>query len=208
MDALQYDWNGENEVHLATRLARKGCEGRRSHELTPGLHVCQERRDRPTDVLMASAANMFVRKSMFQELGGFDEMLFFGYEDVELCWRGWIHGWKTVFAPEAKCWHRVGHSSHSDFARSLAFRGVSSGRLIMATKLLPLGYVLRAWLVCLAALARDVAFLRWQATRDRIKVIRDCVRNLPVLMRERRELFHSQPRSSQDTLDRLLQMAH
>src|SRR5437667_3623629 len=112
VDALQYDWKGEDIVHLATRLAPEARPGFRCHQLMPGLYIWQEHQDSPTAVLMASAANMLARRSMFQVLGGFDEKLFFGYEDVELCWRGWVHGWKTVFAPRARCWHRVGHSSY------------------------------------------------------------------------------------------------
>jgi GT2 family glycosyltransferase len=207
VDARQYDWDGTKEVHLATRLATKGGEGTRGHELTPGLHICQQPRDQPTAVLMSSAASMLARKSMFQRLGGFDEKLFFGYEDVDLCWRGWIQGWKTVFVPAAKCWHRVGHSSHSGPGRSLAFRGVLCGRLVVATKLLPWGYALRAWLTSLAGLARDVALLRRQAARDRIEVLQDCLRHLPTLLDERRELFPSQSHGPRAALDRLLQLA-
>jgi hypothetical protein len=206
VDALQYDWDGKKEVHLATRLVAPGGNGNLCHELLPGLHMCQEPRDKPTAVLMASAANMLAKRSVFQMLGGFDEKLFFGYEDVDLCWRGWIHGWKTVFVPSAKCWHRVGQSSHSSCGSSMSYRGVNNGRLVIATKLLPFRFAVRAWLMFVAGLARDVAFLRWQAARDRMKVLKDCVRHLPALMHERRELFHSQARSPQNALDRLLQM--
>jgi len=206
VDALQYDWEGVNEVHLATRLATKGREGDRGHELAPGLHIYQQPRDQPTMVLMASAANMLARRSMFQRLGGFDEKLFFGYEDVDLCWRGWIQGWKTIFVPAAKCWHRVGHSSQSELGRSMSFRGVHCGRLVVATKLLPWGYVLRTWLTSGVGLARDVALLRGQAAHDRIKVLKDCVRQLPAILRERRELFPSQSKNPKAVLVRLLQL--
>jgi GT2 family glycosyltransferase len=36
---------------------------------------------------MASAACMMVRRKFFEELGGFDDRLPLGYEDVEICWR-------------------------------------------------------------------------------------------------------------------------
>lgn len=206
VDARQYDWDGEKELHLATRLATRGSDGNLCHELTPGLHMCQESRGKPTPVFMASAASMLARRSMFQTLGGFDEKLFFGYEDVDLCWRGWIRGWKTVFVPAAKCWHRVAHSSHSEAGRSMSFRGVHCGRLVMAAKLLPWGYALRAWLTSIAGLARDVALFRWQAARDRMNVLKHCFRHLPALLRERRELFTSQSRSPQDALHGLLQL--
>jgi GT2 family glycosyltransferase len=206
VDALQYDWDGAIEVHLATRLATKNCEGSRCHELTPGLHMCQEQHDTPTAVLMASAANMLARKSMFQQLGGFDEKLFFGYEDVDLCWRGWMHGWNTIFVPAAKCWHRVSHSTYSTSARSLSFRGIETGRLVMATKLLPVKYALITWFVSLAGLARDLGLLRWQRAADRIRVLRECLRYFRPLVRERRRVHRSAQTSPALELERLLRL--
>jgi len=92
VDALQYDWDGTNQVHLATRLTKRGRANSNCYSVVPALYVYQETSDSPTDALMASAANMLARKSMFQTLGGFDERLPLGYEDVELCWRAWVHG--------------------------------------------------------------------------------------------------------------------
>jgi GT2 family glycosyltransferase len=206
VDALQYDWDGENEVHLATRLDAKGCEGNRCHELTPGLYMCQAHQDTPTPVLMASAANMLARRAMFQALGGFDEKLFFGYEDVDLCWRGWIRGWNTVFVPGAKCWHRVSHSGQSNSAKSLSFRGVVTGRLVMAIKLLPAKYATITWLMSLAGLAGDLALLRWRRTGDRIHVFNECLRHLPSLIRERRQIHGSARTTPSAQLERMFQL--
>ena len=206
VDALQYDWKGEDIVHLATRLTTEACPGVRCHQLTPSLYICQERQGSPTPVLMSSAANMLARRSMFQTLGGFDERLFFGYEDVELCWRGWAHGWKTVFAPRAKCWHRVGHSSYSGPGRSLSFRGIVTGRLVLATKLLPVRYAILAWLMSAAGLAGDLGRLRWQRSADRIQVLTECVRHFLALVRERREIHRSLRTNPRIQLERLLRL--
>lgn len=204
VDALQYDWDGENEVHLATRVTTTSCEGTRCHELTPGLYMCQERWDTPTAVLMASAANMLVRRSMFQSLGGFDEKLFFGYEDIDLCWRAWIRKWNTVFAPAARCWHRVSHSSQNAAGRSLSFRGVETGRLVVAAKLLPLWYALKTLGLSLAGLARDLALLRRQRVADRVRVLSKYLRDLPRLIRERRQIYGAARSSPTAQLERLL----
>jgi GT2 family glycosyltransferase len=51
---------------------------------------------------------MLVRRSMYCELGGFDETFFMEWEDLDLCWRAWLRGWATVYVPEAKVRHRVG----------------------------------------------------------------------------------------------------
>ncbi len=139
VDALQYDWAGTKPVHLATRLTRERRAAEFCYSMLPGLYVLQESCGSPTNVLMSSAANMLVRKSMFHSLGGFDERLPLGYEDVELCWRAWVRGWKTILNPAAVCWHRVGASSQStEGAARLSIRGILCGRLLTATKLLPI----------------------------------------------------------------------
>jgi GT2 family glycosyltransferase len=51
---------------------------------------------------------MLVRRSMFRELGGFDESFFMEWEDLDLCWRAWLRNWSTVYVPEACIRHRVG----------------------------------------------------------------------------------------------------
>jgi GT2 family glycosyltransferase len=56
----------------------------------------------------SNGAAMLVRRSMFSDLGGFDETFFMEWEDLDLCWRGWLRGWRTVYVPDAVVRHRVG----------------------------------------------------------------------------------------------------
>ncbi len=205
VDALQYDWDGGRKVHLATSLATKSA-GKLDEQPVPGLYACQRNQRAPTPVLMSSAANMLARKSMFTNLGGFDERLPLGYEDVELCWRAWVRGWKTTFVPAAVCWHRVGASQRSTEGARMSFRGIVGGRLLLATKLLPIRFVIATWLVSLAGLARDLGHLRWQRTRDRITVFCEYARNLPPLLRERRGIYLSAGTSPGEQLERLLRL--
>ena len=144
IDALQYDWEGARTVHLATSLSTER-RGEFSGELVPGLYVHQIAVREPGAVLFSSAANMLARKSMFMELGGFDERLPIGCEDVELCWRAWVRGWGSVFTPEAVCWHHVGWSGRNAEGSRIRFRGTLAGRLLLATKLLPFRFVAVVW---------------------------------------------------------------
>jgi GT2 family glycosyltransferase len=205
VDALQYDWEGGRMVHMATSLARKRVE-KVDEELLPGLFVRQVAQSNPTTVLMSSAANMLVRRSLFQELGGFDERLPIGYEDVELCWRAWVRGWKTVFAPDAVCWHRIAWSARSKEGSGMRFRGTIAGRILMATKLLPFRFVLAAWGTSLAGLARDLLVMRWQRVRERLAVLKECVRNHETSLRERRAIYQLGNISPSKHLERLLRL--
>lgn len=45
----------------------------------------------------------------FLELGGFDDLFFPLYhEDVDLSWRAWKRGWRSVYEPRATVWHEGG----------------------------------------------------------------------------------------------------
>jgi len=207
VDAIQYNWDGSKQVHMATRLAKKP-EAEMSCAIVPELYMCQEHCDSPRPVLMSSAANMLTRKAMFKALGGFDERLFFGCEDTELCWRAWVRGWKSVLAPAAICWHRVGGSSRSAEGERMGFRGVLGGRLLMATKLMPVSYQIRTWLAYLGGLARDLVHLRTQNASDRIDVLRHHLQYITPLIRERRKIYGRAGMSAGEQLECMLHLSN
>jgi GT2 family glycosyltransferase len=190
-DGMQFNWDGSERVHLAARLERGRPRSRPSTELVPGLYFYQREVAEKSLVFTASAACMLARRSFFEKLGGFDGRLPLGYEDVEICWRAWIQGWKTVYVPTAICWHRVGSSGRSVEGMHMNFRGILQGRLLLATKLLPLRYALRTWLISTAGLARDIGRLRWRFAKDRVGTLAGLAGMLPDLLRERRMLFRS-----------------
>jgi GT2 family glycosyltransferase len=146
---------------------------------------------------------MMVRRKFFEELRGFDGRLPLGYEDVEICWRAWVRGHKTVYVPSAICWHRIGASIQSSEAARFGFRGVLKGRLLLATKLLPARYAFRTWLVSSAGLGKDLSRLRWKFAADRIGVLVHMAGLLPQLLREKRALFRKAGRSPEEELDLL-----
>lgn len=156
---------------------------------------------------MASAACMMVRRTLFEKVGGFDDRLPLGYEDAEICWRAWVHGWKTLHVPNAVCWHRVGSSTTSSVeAERFNFRGILKGRLLLAMKLLPKRYVFRTWLVSTAGLAKDLSQLRWKFATDRIRVLIQMAGFFAQVLREKRALFNDAYRSPEEQLEFLLRL--
>lgn len=54
----------------------------------------------------ASGGSAIFRKSMWEELGGFDPMLMpFYWEDFDIGIRAWKNGWKILWEPQAKVFH-------------------------------------------------------------------------------------------------------
>jgi GT2 family glycosyltransferase len=205
-DGMQYNWDGTAPGHLAARLTNVRPKEQSSVELVPGLYFFQEPSAAAAPVFMGSAASMMVRRAHFEKLRGFDDRLPLGYEDVELCWRAWIRGWKTAHIPKAVCWHRVGSSGHSLEGARLNFRGILKGRLLLAIKLLPLRYAFRTWVVSKLGLAKDLLRLRFRFALDRIGILMEMVSLFPQLRRERKMLFRNAGSSPEKELDFLLRL--
>jgi GT2 family glycosyltransferase len=64
-------------------------------------------------------AFFLVRRSLFRELGGFDEGFFMYYEDLDFSRRARNAGWKSVFVGDAHAVHAGGVSSRQVPSRRL-----------------------------------------------------------------------------------------
>jgi GT2 family glycosyltransferase len=53
-----------------------------------------------------TGAAVLIRRKAFEDIGRFDERLFFMYcEDVDLSWKFWLSGWKCLYVPSAVVRH-------------------------------------------------------------------------------------------------------
>ena len=57
---------------------------------------------------------MLFRREVFEKMGGFDERYFLYYEDVDLCARLRLQGYKVALSPAVKIVHHAHRSSHRD----------------------------------------------------------------------------------------------
>ncbi|MBK4346465.1 glycosyltransferase [Lacisediminihabitans changchengi] len=70
--------------------------------------------DLPKDVLFGTGSAMFVRRSVYDELEGFDERYFMFFEDVDLGWRLNLRGWRFAYEPRSLAYHKH-HASMKEF---------------------------------------------------------------------------------------------
>lgn len=68
----------------------------------------------PQDVLFGTGSAMFVRRSVYDALGGFDERYFMFFEDVDLGWRLNLRGWRFAYEPKSLAYHKH-HASMEAF---------------------------------------------------------------------------------------------
>ena len=67
--------------------------------------------DRPSEVEQPAGACLLVRRSSFENCGGFDEGFFpLWFEDVDLCRRLLQPGGKILYCPQVRVQHQGGHS--------------------------------------------------------------------------------------------------
>lgn len=64
--------------------------------------------DEPKEVGGLCGASLLARKTVFQELGGFDEDYFLLCEDTDLCWRAWLAGYRVIYQPLSIAGHEFG----------------------------------------------------------------------------------------------------
>lgn len=62
----------------------------------------------------ASGAALIVRKSAYETVGGLDNDFFLHMEELDLCWRFWLSGWKVKVAPKGVIYHYSGAALAAD----------------------------------------------------------------------------------------------
>lgn len=117
----------------------------------------------PAWVFGAPAAAAIYRRSLFEDIGLFDEDFFLTYEDVDLDMRAQIAGHRCLYVPDATVHHRRGasHDPTSPALRAIAIRN----RVLVAGKSLPPA------LLVIAALGA-IALAAWEAMTVAVRTLR------------------------------------
>lgn len=61
--------------------------------------------DEKIEILAAKSAGMFIRRDLFNRIGGFDEDYYIYMEETDLCWRSWLSNYKVRFCPASIVYH-------------------------------------------------------------------------------------------------------
>jgi N-acetylglucosaminyl-diphospho-decaprenol L-rhamnosyltransferase len=116
----------------------------------------------------ACAAAMLVRREAFEEIGGFDPRYFCFFEDIDLCFRLRLAGWRILQAPDAIVAHVGGgttgaRSAFAEFhgARNRLWTFVKCMPAALLWPMLPLHLLLSAAAATISA-ARSRHFAAWR----------------------------------------------
>lgn len=74
----------------------------------------------PTNTLYACGGAFAVDRNKFLELGGFDEDMIVYWEDLDICYRAWKQGYKTVYEPRSVVYHKM----HGTYIKKCGENGI------------------------------------------------------------------------------------
>lgn len=167
--------------------------GRVEPSVEPG-EVDQGQRDEHREAFAVPTAGMMVRRRLLADIGGFDARYHLFRDDVDLCWRARVAGWRVEVAPEAVGYH-LGAASGGfrDLGRPGRARELAE-RHTVATTLKNYGLMRLLGLLPVAVAlgaAKIVAFVALRRFSDAGAVLRAYGWNLvqlPLTLRRRRRV--------------------
>ena len=115
---------------LIDRYGYPFCRGR----VMKKLETDRGQYDSPRDVLWITGACLMVRKDVWEGLGGLDDRFFAHMEEIDLCWRMQLAGWKVSVVPQSLVWHLGGGTLPSDSAQKL-YLNFRNNRLLLEKNL-------------------------------------------------------------------------
>ncbi len=115
---------------------------------------------KPRKIFSSCAGAAIYRKKIFEEIGYFDESFFAYLEDVDICYRANINGYKNIFCPDAIVYHvgsATSGSKHNDFKVKLSARN----NIYLVVKNMPiLQLILNLPLLCIGFFVKYLFFLK------------------------------------------------
>lgn len=99
-DRQKFEYAGASGGYL-DRYGYPFCRGR----LFETVETDEGQYDQQADVLWATGAALLVRARIYKEVGGLDARFFAHNEEIDLCWRMRIRGYRVVSVPESVVYH-------------------------------------------------------------------------------------------------------
>jgi len=144
--------------------------------------------DTQTEIFGGCGGAMAIRKDVWQALGGFDEDFWMYLEDVDFAFRAQLAGWKAVFAPNARVYHKLSSSGGDDLSSFYVGRNT----LWTIAKNMPTSLLLRHLPEIVFAQLRIAAdaLRHWRGTaaRARLRGQLAGLLGLPGLLRKRQQI--------------------
>ena len=121
--------------------------------------------DKPDDATQevdwVNGAAMFVRREVYDQIGGLDEAFFMYSEELDWCYRAKRAGWQIVYLPTAQVTHYEGKSSEQVVASRDVYFHSSKIRFFRKYRGALVAEILRAFLLLTFAYQLAEEFAKW-----------------------------------------------
>jgi GT2 family glycosyltransferase len=123
-----YDYQGRNDVisHAGETFNLYIGRGKRFCKNQVDNGQC----DHPRNVDTIEGCSILLKREVLEKVGLFDPIYFAYWEDTDLSFRIRRHGYKLLYVPQAKIWHKIGVSWDSYFSYFVIYHYMVRNRLI------------------------------------------------------------------------------
>jgi GT2 family glycosyltransferase len=124
-------------------------------------YILDTRDDATQEVDWINGAAMFVRRAVYDQIGGLDEAFFMYSEELDWCYRAKHAGWQIVYLPTAQVTHYEGKSSEQVVAQRDIYFHSSKVRFFRKTRGAFVAEILRAFLLAMFAFQLVEEATKW-----------------------------------------------
>jgi len=114
-------------------------------------------------VFFLTGCALLIKRELFEKIGLLDEDYFLYTEDLDFCLRAVKSGFKLIYVPEAKVWHKISPTLKNRVS-PLVMYNMARSRIIFLRKNFPLWYFIYGFLAHLVAYT---PYRIWQARRSK-----------------------------------------
>lgn len=130
-------------------------------------YMLDTRDDTTQEVDWVNGAAMFVRREVYDQIGGFDEGFFMYSEELDWCYRAKQTGWQIVYLPTAQVVHYAGKSSEQVVVQRDIYFHSSKIRFFKKYRGALVAEILRAFLLAMFAYQIAEESFKWLAGHKR-----------------------------------------
>ena len=153
VSATSLDWEGKHFTCGPSLLSRQ-------YTLYRWGYDCD--RQELSHTLFTSGGFSAVDRAKFIEIGGFNDLFYPAYcEDLDLGFRAWRKGWRCIFEPNSKVYHRSQGSWGKEKYRYVEQINLRAELLFVWSSLPPIGFFLQRFLMMLWIFYLNTSSGKW-----------------------------------------------
>lgn len=131
------------------------------HRALTRYYMLDTRDDETQEVDWINGSAMFVRREVYEQVGGFDEGFFMYSEELDWCYRAKQAGWQVVYLPSVQVTHYAGKSSEQVISQRDIYFHSSKVRFFRKYRGALVAEILRAFLLAMFAFQVAEEGLKW-----------------------------------------------